>query len=172
MLMAFVMWFLGLVGVQPDAEDFARYERDFNERGHHMTLDFGGQRVGGTRWTDDDFEKHPVVGIGYEYVVSRPYNGVGFEVLTQSLGKLFDGSGDDNYFFVGGGLAWYPIWHLRLFTQGGTYIDLDGNTEGVGRAGLGYRFMFFMVGMQPYIYAETTTNGQFGWAINFRFEFP
>ena len=171
MLMSFIMWVLGLFGVAPSEEDFARFEREFRERGHHLTVDFGGQRFGGTRWTDDDFEKVPAVAIGYEYLVDRRYHGVGFEVLVQSLGSIIKPDRDENAFFVGGGLAYYPIRNLRLFTQAGAQIGTNGDTEGVGRVGLGYRFMFFKMGMQPFGYVQTSTEGQFGWAINFRFEY-
>jgi len=170
--MAFVMWFLGLLGVAPTQEDFVRMDREFRERGHHLVIDFGGQRIGGTRWTDDNFDKLAVIGLGYEYLIDRHYHGVGFEVLGQSLGTLFKNGQTDNYFYIGGGLNYYPIRGVRLFTQGGATISLDGaNVEGVGRLGIGYRFQFFQLGMQPYAYVQTTTNGQFGWLIGFRFQY-
>jgi len=169
--MAFIMWLLGLMGVAPTPEDFARYDRDFREQGHHVTIDFGGQRVGGTRWTDDNYYKLPAVGIGYEYLIDRRYNGVGFEVLGQYLGKVFHPRHDVDQFFVGAGIAYYPQRHVRLFTQGGAQIGLNGDVTAVGRVGIGYRFMFFRMGMQPYAYVQTTSDGQLGWAINFRFEY-
>ena len=173
MLMAGIIWFLGLLGVAPTAADFDNYDTHFRERGHHMTLDFGGQRIGGTRWTDDDWSKSFTVGLGYEYLVDRRYNGVGFEVLFQSLGRYLDMDGGDNYFFLGGGISWYPIRHLRLFMMSGAYMYpyWDQKAEVVGRVGVGFRFMFFMLGMQPYVYAETTSTGQEGWGLMFRFEF-
>lgn len=172
MLMAFMMWFLGVLGVAPTEADFQRFDRDFRERGHHVTVDFGGQRFGTTRWTDDDFEKRTVIGLGYEYLIDRRYNGVGFEVLTQSIGSILKNGNSDNSFFIGGGIAYYPIRHVRIFTHGGAEIALDGGaTQGVGRLGLGYRFMFFQLGMQPYAYVQTTTRGDFGWSIGFRFEY-
>lgn len=171
MLMAFTIWLLSKFGIHPTAEDFRRYDQMFRERGHHLTLDFGGHRTGTTRWTDSEFTKRPAIGLGYEYLVDRRYNGVGIEVLAQSLGRFVRDGGAPNSVFLGAGLAYYPIRHLRVFTQAGAEIDFDGNEQGVGRAGLGWRFMFFMTGVQPFFYVETTTNGQFGWAINIRFEF-
>jgi hypothetical protein len=171
MLMALTAWLLGLAGVHPSADDLARYERQFRERGHHLTVNFGGHRLGGTRWSDPDFVKLPVMGLGYEYLVDRPYNGVGFELLGESIGyPLRDGKAD-NSFFVGGGLNYYPVRHLRLFMQAGPEIPLEGKTVGVGRMGVGYRFMFFNLGMQPYGYYEMRTDGQPAWGLNFRFEY-
>jgi hypothetical protein len=169
--MSFTMWFLGVLGVQPTPADLERFEREFRERGHHVTLDFGGQRTGGTRWGDPSWNKRPVIALGYAYMVDRPYNGVAFEVLGQSLGRVLRGGRDDNSFFVGGGLAYYPFRPVRLFIHGGAEIDLDGSTQGVGRVGAGYRFMFFNLGVQPIAYVQTTTQGQFGWQIGIRFEY-
>lgn len=171
MLMAFIMWMLGQFGVAPTEEDFARYDRDFRERGHHVTVDFGSQHVGTTRWTDDDHYKLFTVGLGYEYLVERHYHGVGFEVLFQNQGQVIDVDRDTHTFFVGGGLAYYPIRDLRLFTHVGAQIGLDGDVDGVGRIGIGYHFMFFNMGMQPYFYVQGTTTGQPGWGIFFRFEY-
>jgi hypothetical protein len=169
MLMALTAWLLGLAGVHPSADDIARYEREYRERGHHVTLNFGGQRLGGTRWRDPDWVKSPIIGIGYEYRIDRPYNGVGFEVVGQSIGSLLKGGKSDNSFFVGGGLNYYPIRHVRVFMQAGPQIPLEGQTVGVGRFGLGYQFMFFKVGMEPYAFYELRTDGQPAWALAFRF---
>jgi len=171
MLMALTLWLLGLAGVRPDAEDFARYDREFRERGHHITFDFGGHRSGGTRWSDPDFVKLPMMGVGYEYYVDRPYNAVGLQFLGQSIGRVLENGRADNSFFVGGGLNYYPIRHLRLFALAGPEIPLEGTTAGVGRFGLGYRFMFFKVGMEPYAFYELRSDGQPAWALAFRFEY-
>lgn len=169
--MAFMMWMLGKMGVASTAEDFRRYDRDFRERGHHLTIDFGGTRTGGTRWTDPNYSKATTIGLGYEYLIDRTYNGVGIEFLTQSLGRVIRSGGPENSFFVGGGLAWYPIRHVRTFVQSGAEIDVHGRTLAVGRVGAGYRFMFFKVGMQPYFFLQRRSDGSWGWAINFRFEY-
>lgn len=169
MLMALTVWLLGLAGVHPSADDLARYEREFRERRHHVTAEFGGQRLGGTRWSDPDFQKSPLIGLGYEYLVDRPRNGVGFELLGQSIGSVRKNGKSDNSFFVGGGLNYYPIRPVRLFMQAGPEIPLEGDTVGVGRVGLGYRFMFFNVGMEPFAYYALRTDGQPSWALNFRF---
>lgn len=172
MLMALTMWLMGLAGVAPSEADFLRYGREFRERGHHLLVDFGGQRTGGTRWSNDPaYIKRASIGLGYAYLVDRPYNGVGLEVLGQSLGSLLNADHDVNAFFIGAGLSYYPVRNVRVFTQAGPEIGLNGDTHGVGRLGLGYRFMFFKMGMQPYAYVQTTTEGQFGWAIQFRFEY-
>lgn len=169
MLMALTFYLLGLAGVHPSDADLARYEREFRERGHHVTAEFGGQRLGGTRWSDSDWEKSPLIGIGYEYLVDRPYHGVGFQLLGQSVGSVRKNGKSDNSFFVGAGLNYYPIRQVRVFMQAGPEIPLEGDTLGVGRVGLGYRFMFFKVGMEPFAYAALRTDGQPAWALNFRF---
>jgi len=171
MIMAFIAWMLMKMGVAPTPEDFVRMEREFRERGHHMVLDFGGARDGTNRWSDDNWSKQVAVGLGYEYLADRRYNGVGLEVLAESHGNILRSGGGPHSFFVGGGLNYYPIRSLRVLAQGGTQIDLHGNTEAVGRAGLGFRFMFFNVGMQPYAYAQATSTGEGGWGLKFRFEY-
>lgn len=171
MLMALTLWLLGLAGVHPSDEDIARYDREFRERGHHVTFEFGGERLGGMRWTDPDWKKRPAMGIGYEYLVDRPYHAIGLQLLGQSLGSVRENGRSDNAFFVGGGLNYYPIRNVRLFMQAGPEAPLEGQTVGVGRMGLGYRFMFFNVGMEPFAYGELRTDGQPVWAMNFRFAY-
>lgn len=171
MLMAFIMWIMMKMGIQPSAEDFRRMDREFRERSHHLTIDFGGTRIGWTRWTDDNWSKQMTVGLGYEYLIDRRFHGVGFEVLTQSIGSVLKKDGDTNAFFVGGGLAYYPVRGVRLFMQGGEQIDVHGDYATVGRVGAGYRFLFFKVGMQPFFFVQQNSKGQPGWAINFRFEY-
>lgn len=171
MLMAFIMWIMMKMGIQPSAEDFLRMDREFRERSHHLTIDFGGTRIGWTRWTDDNWSKQMTVGLGYEYLIDRRFHGVGFEVLTQSQGSVLKQDHDTNSFFVGGGLAYYPVRGVRLFMQAGEQIDVHGNFATVGRVGAGYRFLFFKVGMQPFFFVQQNSKGQPGWAINFRFEY-
>jgi hypothetical protein len=171
MLMAFVTWIMMRLGVAPNAEDFTRMDREFRERGHHMILDFGGQRIGSTRWTDDDFRKQPLIGVGYEYYIDRRFNAVGFEALAQSQGRILRDGDGRNSFFVGGGFNYYPFRGLRLLMQAGSSIDTKGDAVAVGRVGIGVRFMFFKVGMQPYFYLQQTSSNQPGWAINFRFQY-
>jgi len=169
--MAFSLWLMGLMGVAPSEEDMLRSREEFRNRGHHLTHDFGGQRTGTTRWSDSNWLKRASVGLGYEYLVDREHHGVGLEVLAQSLGPIFRPDRDVNAFFVGGGLAYYPVRPLRLFMQAGPEIGVNGDTLGVGRIGLGYRMMFFRLGMQPFAYVQTSTTGQFSWSIQFRFEY-
>jgi hypothetical protein len=170
--MAFVTWLLMKMGMAPSLEDFQRMDREFRERGHHLTVDFGKQHVGWTRWSGDpNFQSLALVGLGYEYLVDRKYHGVGFEFQTESHGPVLRPSTGPNSFYLGSGLAYYPIRNVRLFMQGGSEIDMHGDSMAVGRFGAGFRFMFFKLGMQPYFYLQQTTTNQHGWAINFRFEY-
>ena len=169
--MAFITWIMMKAGLAPNADDFARMEREFRERGHHAVLDFGSHKVGWTRWTDDEWRKLFAVGIGYEYLLDRRVHGVGFEALTQSLGQIVRNTDGRNQFYLGGGVNYYPIRGVRLLTQAGVTIDTKGDTQVQGRVGAGFRFMFFKVGMQPYFYVYQTSANQPGWAINFRFEY-
>lgn len=172
MVMAFITWILMKMGMAPSPEDFIRMAREFRERGHHLTLDFGSQRYGWTRWDEDgEWTKRFIVGLGYDYYVDRRYHGVGFELLAQSLGPVLRPKTDHNYFFLGGGLAYYPVRPFRLFLQTGTEIGAHGHAEVVGRVGAGFRFMFFKVGMQPFFYVQQSSSGQPGWAMAFRFEY-
>src|SRR5688572_3683479 len=111
MIMAALVWLLGAMGIAPTPEEVIEMERSFRERGHHFTLDFSGTRFGGTRWTDggDDFEKLVTLGFGYEYLIDRKYNGVGFEAQGQTLGAVLRPKTSRHEYFVGGGLAYYPI---------------------------------------------------------------
>jgi hypothetical protein len=168
---AFFIWFIGLFGVAPTPEDFVRMNRQFSERGHHLMIDFGGTRYNGTRWSGDDFKKEMTVGLGYGYLVDRKYNGVGLEVLGQSLGRVIRERERPHEFFVGGGLAYYPIQHQRIFMHAGASITAKGDVEALGRVGLGYRIMFFAVGVQPFAYAQVTSSGTFSWSLGARFEY-
>jgi hypothetical protein len=170
MVIALITWLMAKMGVAPSPEDFIRMNREFRERGHHLLIDFGGTRHGSIRWVDDDFYKQITAGLGYEYLVDRPYHGVGLEVLGQHIGRVLR-SEDHRMFFIGAGLAYYPIRNLRLFTQGGGQIDMHGHTEAVGRFGLGYRIMFFKVGVQPNIYFQQTSSDSASWQLGARFEY-
>ncbi|MFT3921843.1 MAG: hypothetical protein QM778_04855 [Myxococcales bacterium] len=171
MVMGFLVWFLGMFGVQPTPEDFVRMQRQFSERRHHVTLDFAGQRFDGTRWTGDDFRKVVSYSVGYNYLVDRKYNGVGFEVLGQSVGPLRHPGRKTHEYFLGAGLAWYPIQHLRIFMQAGPRIKQGGHAEALGRIGVGYQIMFFAVAAQPFVYVQTTASGVTSWALGGRIEY-
>jgi hypothetical protein len=173
MVMALITWILMKMGMAPGPEDFLRMAREFRERGHHLTIDFGGQRDGWTRWGDDEetWIKHAIVGLGYDYYVDRRYHGVGFEALVQSLGPILRPDHGPNAIFVGGGVAYYPVRPFRLFMQAGPQIHFNGEVDVAGRVGAGFRFMFFKLGMQPYFYVQQTTKGQHGFALGFRFEY-
>ena len=171
MLMALVTWLMMKMGLAPSPEDFARMDRGFRLRGHHVTLDFGKQSTGATRSTTENWQSRPSVGLGYEYYVDRRFHAVGFEVLGQSLGPIFRPDRNVNAFFVGGGLAYYPHRSVRVFTQGGAEIGLNGDAVAVGRVGVGYRFMFFKLGMQPFFYLQQNSANRGGWGLAFRFEY-
>ena len=171
MVVALFAWLLGLFGVAPTKEDFARYEREFRERNHHVFVEFAGTRYHGTRWTDDDFYKEPAIGLGYDYLVDRKYNGVGFELYGQSLGKVFNAREHSHNFNIVGGFDYYPIRDLRLFSHGGVNIDDKGHARALGRAGIGYRIMFFNIGMQPFVYMQSTSDGTTTWTLGARIEF-
>lgn len=171
MIMAFIIWVLGKAGVEATPERFMAWDRSFRERGHHLIIDFGATRFDGTRWTGDNFEKLITIGLGYEYLIDRKYNGVGFEVLGQVLGPVFRPNRQRHEYFVGGGIDYYPISPLRVFMQAGANILDTGHTEALGRVGLGWRIMFFNVGVQPHAYVQANTAGIWSWAIAARFEY-
>jgi len=160
MLMAAFIALLNTMGVAPTPEDLANYKLNFRERGHHIHMDFGGTRPksGGkaTTW-----------GLGYEYYVDRQFNAVSFEVLGQKLGKLFKGPQD---WWVGGGIGWWPIRDLKIFMQAGALFD-DLGTATQARVGVGYRFLFFMLGIMPFVYVQTTDDGRFSWSIGVRIQY-
>ena len=60
--------------------------------------------------------------------------------------------------------------HLVMSPQAGALFDHRG-TSTQGRVGVGYRFMFFMVGVMPYIYVQTTDQGRFSWSIGVRLQY-
>ncbi len=158
--MAALIALLNTMGVAPTADDLQNYKLNFRERGHHIQMDFGSTRPkeGGKALT---------WGLGYEYYVDRQYNAVSFEVLGQKLGGLFKGPQD---WWVGGGIGWWPIRGLKVFMQAGALFD-DLGTAAQARVGVGYRFMFFMVGVMPYIYVQTTDDGRFSWSLAFRIQY-
>ena len=59
MLMAGLLWILGQFGVAPGPEALQQMKTDFQERGHHIGIDFGSTR--------GDLEKNFTVGLQYEY---------------------------------------------------------------------------------------------------------
>jgi hypothetical protein len=159
--MALMLAILNSAGVAPSPADLQNYKLKFRERGHHIHMDFGSTR------TPQSGGKALTWGIGYEYYIHRKYNGVSFEVLGQKLGKLFKGPQD---WWVGGGIAWWPVAGLKVFTQAGALFD-DRGTSAQGRVGVGYRFLFFMVGVMPYVYVQTTDDGRFSWSIGVRLQY-
>lgn len=160
MLMAGLLALLNAMGVAPSPEDMANYKLQFRERGHHIQMDFGSTRSegGGNALT---------WGLGYEYIVDRQFNGVSFEVLGQKLGDLLKGPQD---WWIGGGIGWWPIRQVKVFMQAGALFD-DLGTAAQARVGVGYHFLFFMMGIMPYVYVQTTDDGRFSWSIAVRIQY-
>ena len=160
MLMALMLALLNAAGAAPSPQDFENYKLKFRERGHHVHIDFGSTRP-------KDTPKLTTIGFGYEYYVDRQFNGVSFEVLGQKLGKLFK---SPDGWWAGGGIAWWPIRQVKVFTQAGALIE-DGSTAVQARVGVGYRLMFFMLGVMPFVYVQTTDDGRFSWALGARIQY-
>ena len=160
MLMAAMIALLNAAGAAPTPEDLENYELKFRERGHHIHLDFGSTRP-------RDSGKQTTLGLGYEYYIDRQFNGVSVEVLGQKLGKLFKGPLD---WWVGGGIGWWPVRGFKVFMQAGALFD-DLGTAAQGRVGVGYRFSFFMLGVMPFVYVQTTDDGRFSWSIQVRIQY-
>jgi len=160
MLTAAILAILTAMGVAPSPEDLENYHLQFRERGHHIHMDFGSTRPkeGGKALT---------WGLGYEYHVDRQFNGVSFEVLGQKLGDLVKGPQD---WWVGGGIGWWPIRQVKVFMQAGALFD-DLGTAAQARVGVGYHFHFFMMGIMPFVYVQTTDDGRFSWSIGVRIQY-
>lgn len=162
MLVAAMVWFLGLFGVAPSPEQLALYASDFSERRHHIGLDFN------KTWGDDDAVKGQTLGLSYEYLVDRRFHGVSFEVLAQMYGGIFGDAHRD--FFTGGGLAYYPIRNVKIFAAAGSLFDND-KVYVRGRVGVGYRLNFFMLGVMPNLYVESTSDGSFSFSFGARIQY-
>jgi hypothetical protein len=54
--------------------------------------------------------------------------------------------------------------------QAGALFD-DLGTATQGRVGVGYRFLFFMLGIMPFVYVQTTDDGRFSWSIGVRIQY-
>jgi hypothetical protein len=163
MLMALMLALLNAAGVAPTPEDMENYKLKFRDRGHHIHMDFGSTRPGGEGREGKAF----TWGLGYEYYIDRQFNAVSFEVLGQKLGDLFKGPQD---WWVGGGIGWWPVRNLKIFMQAGALFD-DLGTATQGRVGVGYRFLFFMLGIMPFVYVQTTDDGRFSWSIGVRIQY-
>lgn len=157
MLMAALLALLNSMGVAPTAEELANYKLKFRERGHHIHMDFGSTRQ----------PRAVTWGLGYEYYIDRQFNAISIEVLGQKLGDLVKGPQD---WWVGGGLGWWPVRGLKIFMQAGALFDDLGRAT-QARVGVGYRFFFFMLGIMPFIYVQTTDDGRFSWSVGVRIQY-
>jgi hypothetical protein len=161
MLMALVIWILGLFGVAPTDEELAKYIDDYNLRGHHLSVDFDGFR--------GDMERKPGVGIGWEYYMDRRYHAVSFEVLGQLLGRPFQ---TDESYWVAGGIGYFPFRSVKIFAQAGPIFQVNSSEVLLhGRVGLGYRFNFFMTSVMPFITVGGTDTGEFVWSLGARLQY-
>ena len=159
MLTAIVIVLLDAVGVAPTPEQLQEMQFHYRERRHHAFLDFGSTRGGSADGL--------TIGFGYVYYVDRRYNGVSFEVLGQKIGDMFD---SPKAWWVGGGLGYYPTRSLKFFMQAGALFE-DKHTSVQGRVGFGYRLPFFHITAMPFVYAQTTDEGDFSWSIAARLSY-
>jgi hypothetical protein len=170
MLTALIVMIMNASGVAPTPAQMQKYELDYRERMHHVHIDFSS-----TRTTPGS--KNITIGVGYEYHIDRQFNGVSVEVLGQKLGALlFQGPQD---WWVGGGIGWWPIRHVKVFMQAGALFD-DLGTAAQGRVGVGYNLRMFMIAIMPYVYFQTTDGARapdatptrgFTWAIGARIQY-
>lgn len=169
MLTALIITLLNAAGVAPTPQELQKFELDYHERMHHVHIDFSSTRTGVGN-------KNITIGLGYEYHIDRQFNGVSFEVLGQKLGRLlFRGP---QYWWVGGGVAWWPIRTVKVFMQAGALFD-DLGTATQGRVGVGYNLRMFMIAIMPYAYFQTTDGSRgsdaplrgFTWAIGARIQY-
>ncbi|MEM7138680.1 MAG: hypothetical protein AAF500_19030 [Myxococcota bacterium] len=169
MLTALIVALMNATGAAPTPQQLQDYELAYQERMHHVHLDFAGTRT-------EARNKNITIGLGYEYHIDRKFNGVSIEVLGQKLGRLFFKGSQD--WFVGGGLGWWPIRQVKVFMQAGAFFDDAGSTT-QGRVGVGYNLRLFMIAIMPYAYVQTTTDPRtdesplrgFTWAIGARIQY-
>ena len=159
--MALMLVLLNSMGVAPTPAELQNYKLKYRERGHHVHMDWGSTR------TPQTGAKAVTWGVGYEYYIARKFNGVSVEVLGQKLGDLFKGPQD---WWVGGGIGWWPVRNLKVFTPAGSPVATSPVWSGP-RVGVGYRLMFFMVAAMPYVYVQTTDDGRFSWGIGIRVQY-
>ncbi len=169
MLSALIVAILNASGAGPTPEQVQDYQFAYRERMHHANLDFSSTR-------NAFRQKNITIGLGYEYHVDRQFNGISFEVLGQKIGRLlFRGP---QYWWVGGGIGWWPIRTVKVFMQAGALFD-EGGTATQGRVGVGYNLRLFMIGIMPYVYVQTTDRNLgaetpmrgFTWAVGARIQY-
>jgi len=161
MLMGLMIVLLNAAGVAPSSAKLQTYDHKYRSRGHHVHIDFG------TTKTKRPGASGLTIGVGYEYYVDRHFNSVSVEVLGQRIGELF--SGDEDW-WVGAGIAWYPIREVKVFTQAGALFDDVGRAT-QARVGVGYRVNFFMLAVMPYLYVQGTDDGRFSWSLGARIQY-
>ncbi len=169
MLTALVVMLMNAAGVAPSPQQMQNYQLEYRERMHHVFMDFSSTR-------NSFREKNITIGLGYEYRIDRQFNGVSFEVLGQKLGSLlFQGPQD---WWIGGGLAWWPIRKVKVFMQAGAFFD-EAGVATQGRVGVGYNLRLFMIAVMPYVYVQTTDRPRteesplrgFTWTVGARIQY-
>lgn len=161
MLMGLMIVLLNAAGVAPSPAKLQGYKLQYWERGHHVHMDFGTTR------TKKPGASGLTIGLGYEYYIDRRFNGVSVEVLGQKIGDLLSNNPD---WWVGAGIAWWPIREVKVFTQAGALFDDTGRAT-QARVGVGYRINFFMLAVMPYIYVQGTDDGRFSWSLGARIQY-
>ena len=160
MIMALMLVLLNASGVAPTPAELQDYKLKFRERGHHVHMDWGTTR------TPDTGASAFTWGVGYEYYIDRQFNGVSVEVLGQKLGDFFKGPQD---WWVGGGIAWWPIRTARSSRK-----QARCSTTWYGDAGARWGGLPIDVlhgAAMPYIYVQTTDDGRFSWSLGARIQY-
>jgi len=169
MLSALIVVLLNSSGAGPSPAKLQEYKLGYQERMHHVHMDFSSTRIGVGN-------KNITIGLGYEYHVDRQFNGVSVEILGQKIGRLlFQG---EQFWWVGAGIGWWPIRTVKVFMQVGPLFD-DIGTALQGRVGVGYNLRLFMIAVMPYVYFQTTDGSRgsdsairgFTWAIGARIQY-
>ena len=160
MLMAFLIWILSLFGVAPTEADLYRMELGFDERGHHIGVEFATTRIE----TEGTF----TWGFSYEYYIPRHFHAVSVEAVFTSTGDLLEPKG--RQYYVAGGIGYWPVGGLKLYMQAGA-LWFAQTPYATGRVGIGYRFPFFHTAMMPFGWVGSTTRGDLMWGLGFRAQY-
>jgi len=161
MLMALVIWILGLFGVAPADDELVRMVDESHLRGHHLSVDFGAFR--------GDQERKPGIGLGWEYYADRRYHALSIEVLGMFLGRPFQ---EDEHYWVAGGIGYFPVRSVKIFAQAGPLFQVNSPEVLIhGRVGIGYKFPFFVSSVMPFFSVGTTNTAEFVWTLGARLQY-
>jgi hypothetical protein len=151
MIMALVMKLLLVFGVEPTQEDFDRMNQNFRDRRHHVAIDFA--KTNGSLSDSNDYSSFL---LNYEYVPDQKYNGISLGFGGTLLIK--PPKDDPPDMWVGGGLGYYPIRSIKLYTHIGA-LWVDGDPEAAARVGIGYKFPFYAIHVMPFFHVQQTSKG-------------